>query len=136
MYSHLFKRVIDFTFVFIVLLLIWWLLVIIAIGLHFVNKGAGAFFFQKRPGKNGKIFNVIKFKSMTDEKDVNGNLLPDAQRLTKVGRFVRATSIDELPQLINWPETPFGRISSLLYRTRAHASFSKTRYYRLYASTW
>ena len=101
MYSHLFKRVIDFTFVFIVLLLIWWLLVIIAIGLHFVNKGAGAFFFQKRPGKNGKIFNVIKFKSMTDEKDVNGNLLPDAQRLTKVGRFVRATSIDELPQLIN-----------------------------------
>ena len=101
MYSHLFKRVIDFTFVFIVLLLIWWLLVIIAIGLHFVNKGAGAFFLQKRPGKNGKIFNVIKFKSMTDEKDVNGNLLPDAQRLTKVGRFVRATSIDELPQLIN-----------------------------------
>ena len=101
MYSHLFKRVIDFTFVFIVLLLIWWLLVIIAIGLHFGNKGAGAFFFQKRPGKNGKIFNVIKFKSMTDEKDVNGNLLPDAQRLTKVGRFVRATSIDELPQLIN-----------------------------------
>lgn len=82
-------------------LLIWWLLAIIAIWLHFANKGAGAFFFQDRPGKDEKIFKVIKFKSMTDERDAEGNLLPDAQRLTKVGRFVRATSIDELPQIIN-----------------------------------
>ena len=82
-------------------LLIWWLLAIIAIWLHFANKGAGAFFFQDRPGKDERIFKVIKFKSMTDERDSEGNLLPDAQRLTKVGRFVRATSIDELPQIIN-----------------------------------
>lgn len=82
-------------------LLIWWLLAIIAFWLHFANKGAGAFFFQDRPGKDEKIFKVIKFKSMTDERDSEGNLLPDAQRLTKVGRFVRATSIDELPQIIN-----------------------------------
>lgn len=82
-------------------LLIWWLLAIIAIWLHFANKGAGAFFFQDRPGKDERIFKVVKFKSMTDERDSEGNLLPDAQRLTKVGRFVRATSIDELPQIIN-----------------------------------
>lgn len=101
MYSHFFKRVIDFTLALIALLLIGWLLVIIAIWLHFANKGAGAFFTQERPGKGEKIFKVIKFKSMTDERDADGNLLPDAQRLTKVGRFVRATSIDELPQIIN-----------------------------------
>lgn len=101
MYAHFFKRVIDFSLALIALLLIWWLLAIIAIWLHFANKGAGAFFFQERPGKDEKIFKVIKFKSMTDERDAEGNLLPDAQRLTKVGRFVRATSIDELPQIIN-----------------------------------
>ena len=101
MYSHFFKRLIDFTLVLIALLLIGWVLVIIAIWLHFANKGTGAFFFQERPGKDEKIFKVIKFKSMTDKRDADGNLLPDAQRLTKVGRFVRATSIDELPQLIN-----------------------------------
>lgn len=101
MYAHFFKRVIDFTLALIALLLIWWLLAIIALWLHFANKGAGAFFFQERPGKDEKIFKVIKFKSMTDERDTEGNLLPDAQRLTKVGRFVRATSIDELPQIIN-----------------------------------
>ena len=76
-------------------------LLIITLWLYFANKGAGVFFMQERPGKNGKIFKVIKFKTMTDERDVDGNLLPDAQRLTKVGRFVRSTSIDELPQLIN-----------------------------------
>ena len=81
--------------------MIGWFLIIVAIWLHFANKGAGAFFFQERPGKDAKIFKVIKFKSMTDERDADGNLLPDAQRLTKVGRFVRATSIDELPQIIN-----------------------------------
>ena len=101
MYKNFFKRIIDFTIVFIALLIIWPILLIITIWLHFANKGAGAFFTQERPGKDGKIFKVIKFKSMTDERDENGKLLPDAQRLTKVGKFVRSTSIDELPQLIN-----------------------------------
>lgn len=101
MYKGFFKRVIDLSLVSLVLLVIWPLLLVITIWLHFANKGAGAFFTQERPGKNGKIFKVIKFKSMTDERDENGNLLPDAQRLTPVGRFVRSTSLDELPQLIN-----------------------------------
>jgi lipopolysaccharide/colanic/teichoic acid biosynthesis glycosyltransferase len=101
MYKNFFKRIIDFTIVFIALLIIWPILLIITIWLHFANKGAGAFFTQERPGKNGKIFKVIKYKTMTDERDENGELLPDAQRLTKVGKFVRSTSIDELPQLIN-----------------------------------
>lgn len=101
MYSHFFKRVIDLILVFCVLALIWPILLLFALWLHFANKGAGAFFTQERPGKDGKIFQVIKFKTMTDERDTDGNLLPDAQRLTKVGRFVRSTSIDELPQLIN-----------------------------------
>lgn len=101
MYIHFFKRLIDFTIVLIVLLIIWPILLIITIWLHFANKGAGVFFTQERPGKNGKIFKVIKYKTMTDERDSEGNLLPDSDRLTKVGRFVRSTSIDELPQLIN-----------------------------------
>lgn len=101
MYRSFFKRVVDFSVVFVALLFIWWILALIAIWLHFANKGAGAFFFQPRAGKNKKIFKVIKFKSMTDERDVNGKLLPDTERLTKVGKFVRATSIDELPQLFN-----------------------------------
>lgn len=101
MYKNFFKRVIDFTVVLIALLIIWPILLVITIWLHFANKGAGAFFFQERPGKDEKIFKVIKFKSMTDERDAEGNLLPDAQRLTKVGAFVRKSSIDELPQLIN-----------------------------------
>lgn len=101
MYKHFFKRVIDFTIVLLALLIIWPVLLVITVWLYFANKGAGAFFFQERPGKDGKIFKVIKFKSMTDERDTDGKLLPDAQRLTKVGSFVRKTSIDELPQLIN-----------------------------------
>ena len=101
MYKHFFKRFFDFIIVLIVLLCIWWIIAIIAIWLHFANKGAGAFFTQTRPGKNGTLFKVIKFKSMTDERDANGKLLPDAQRLTRVGRFIRSTSLDELPQLIN-----------------------------------
>ena len=101
MYAHFFKRVFDFTIALVALLLIGWFLVLVAIWLHFANKGAGAFFFQERPGKDGKIFKVIKFKTMTDERDANGELLPDEARLTKVGTFVRSTSIDELPQLIN-----------------------------------
>lgn len=101
MYKHFFKRFFDFWISLIALICISPILLVVTIWLHFANKGAGAFFFQDRPGKNGKIFKVIKFKTMTDERDAEGNLLPDAQRLTKVGRFVRSTSLDELPQLIN-----------------------------------
>lgn len=101
MYKYFFKRLIDFILALCVLLVIWPILLIITVWLHFANKGAGAFFTQDRPGKNGKIFKLIKYKTMTDERDTEGNLLPDADRLTKVGRFVRSTSIDELPQLIN-----------------------------------
>lgn len=101
MYKHFFKRVFDFLISSVALLLIGWFLIIVAIWLHFANKGAGAFFLQERPGKDETLFKVIKFKTMTDERDADGNLLPDAQRLTKVGKFVRSTSIDELPQLIN-----------------------------------
>lgn len=101
MYKNYFKRVLDFVISLLALLLIGWFLIIITIWLHFANKGAGAFFFQERPGKDARIFKVIKFKTMTDERDAEGELLPDAERLTKVGKFVRSTSIDELPQLIN-----------------------------------
>ena len=101
MYKNFFKRVIDFTIVLVALLIIWPVLLVITVWLHFANKGAGAFFFQERPGKNEKIFKVIKFKSMTDERDADGNLLDDDLRLTKAGLFVRKTSLDELPQLLN-----------------------------------
>jgi len=101
MYKHFFKRFLDFWISLIALICISPILLIVTIWLHFANKGAGAFFFQERPGKNSKIFKVIKFKTMTDERDSEGNLLPDAVRLTKIGKFVRSTSIDELPQLIN-----------------------------------
>lgn len=101
MYKHFFKRVIDFFISLIALICISPILLVVTIWLHFANKGAGAFFLQERPGMNAKIFKVIKFKTMTDERDADGNLLPDSQRLTKVGRFVRSTSVDELPQLIN-----------------------------------
>lgn len=101
MYKHFFKRFFDFWISLIVLIVISPILLVVTIWLHFANKGAGAFFLQDRPGKDGKIFKVIKFKTMTDERDAEGNLLPDEARLTKVGRFVRSTSIDELPQLIN-----------------------------------
>lgn len=101
MYKHFFKRAIDFTVAIMALLVIWPFLLVIYIWLTFANKGAGALFYQERPGLQGKIFKVIKFKTMTDERDENGRLLPDARRITKVGRFVRSTSIDELPQLFN-----------------------------------
>ena len=101
MYKCFFKRLIDFIIALCTLAFIWPILLLITIWLYFANKGAGAFFTQERPGKDGKIFRVIKFKSMTDERDAEGKLLPDAKRLTHVGKFVRATSIDELPQLIN-----------------------------------
>lgn len=101
MYKHFFKRFFDFLISLISLIIISPILLAVTIWLHFANKGAGPFFFQERPGKDAKIFKVIKFKTMTDEKDADGKLLPDAQRLTKVGNFIRSTSIDELPQLIN-----------------------------------
>lgn len=101
MYKFFFKRFIDFWIALIVLIFISPILLIVAIWLHFANKKAGAFFTQERPGKDEKIFKVIKFKSMTDERDADGNLLPEAQRLTKIGAFIRKFSIDELPQLIN-----------------------------------
>ena len=101
MYKRFLKRWLDFAIVLCVLLVIWPVLLGIAVWLHFANKGAGAFFTQERPGKDGKIFKVIKFKSMTDERDGEGRLLPDAERLTRVGRFIRSMSLDELPQLLN-----------------------------------
>lgn len=101
MYKHFFKRFIDFWIALIALLCLSPILLVVTIWLHFANKGAGAFFFQERPGKDGKIFRVVKFKTMTDERGADGELLPDEDRLTKVGSFVRSTSIDELPQLWN-----------------------------------
>lgn len=101
MYKHFFKRFFDFWIALIALICLSPILLLVTIWLHFANKGAGAFFFQERPGKDGKIFKVIKFKTMTDERDADGNLLPDSKRLTKVGKFVRSTSLDELPQFFN-----------------------------------
>lgn len=101
MYKLFFKRVLDFCISLIALICISPILIVVTIWLHFANKGAGAFFFQERPGLKGKIFKIIKFKSMTDERDAEGNLLPNDQRITKVGMFVRNTSLDELPQLFN-----------------------------------
>lgn len=101
MYKNFFKRIIDFTIALVALSLVWPILLCVYIWLTIANKGAGALFFQERPGKGEKIFNIIKFKTMTDECDASGKLLPDAQRLTKVGKFVRSTSLDELPQLLN-----------------------------------
>ena len=101
MYKHFFKRLFDFLIVLLALIVLSPFLLLITIILHIANKGAGAFFTQERPGRNGKIFKVIKFKSMTDERDAEGNLLPNDQRITKIGKFIRKFSIDELPQLIN-----------------------------------
>ena len=100
-YCLLLKRFFDLSISLVIILFIWPVLLLVTLWLHFANKGAGAFFLQERPGRHGKIFKVIKFKTMTDERDAEGNLLPDDKRLTKVGKFVRSTSIDELPQLIN-----------------------------------
>lgn len=101
MYKQFFKRFFDFWISLIALICLSPILLVVIIWLHFANKGAGAFFFQKRPGKGGEIFKVVKFKTMTDERDLEGNLLPDDKRLTRVGHIVRSTSIDELPQLFN-----------------------------------
>ena len=101
MYKHFFKRLIDFLVALVAIICLSPLFLIVTLWLMIANKGAGAFFLQPRPGKDAKIFKVIKYKTMTDEKDADGQLLPDEQRLTRVGRFVRSTSIDELPQLFN-----------------------------------
>ena len=101
MYKRYFKRILDFNIALVALVCLSPLLLIVTVWLHFANKGAGAFFLQERPGKKAKIFKIVKFKTMTDERDGDGKLLPDAQRLTRVGKFVRSTSIDELPQMWN-----------------------------------
>lgn len=101
MYKKFIKRFLDICIAAVSLIIISPILLVITIWLHFANKGAGAFFYQKRVGKNGKIFKIIKYKTMTDERDKEGKLLPDAERLTKVGKFVRSTSLDELPQFLN-----------------------------------
>lgn len=101
MYCSYLKRLFDFIIVLFALLVIWPILLILIIFLHFANKGAGVFFTQERTGKDAKIFKAVKFKTMTDERDSEGNLLPDAERLTKIGKVVRSLSIDELPQLFN-----------------------------------
>jgi len=101
MYKNIFKRIIDFSLSFLGFIIISPVFLLLWIWLSIANKGAGAFFFQERPGKDEKIFRVIKYKTMNDRKDASGNLLPDAQRLTKVGKFVRSTSLDEIPQLLN-----------------------------------
>ena len=101
MYKFILKRLIDFIISFVGILALCPILLIVMALLAYKNKGSGAFFFQQRPGKDGKIFKVVKFKTMTDERDRDGNLLPDDKRLTKVGKFVRSTSLDEIPQLIN-----------------------------------
>ena len=100
-YARYIKRIIDFCIAAVALLVLSPLLLVVTVWLHFANRGAGAFFFQERPGKDARIFKVVKFKTMTDERDAAGQLLPDEQRLTRVGRFVRSTSLDELPQLWN-----------------------------------
>ena len=101
MYARFFKRFLDFCVALAALVVLALPLAIVTVWLHFANRGAGAFFFQERPGLHGRIFRLVKFKTMTDERDADGNLLPDADRLTRVGRLVRSTSIDELPQLWN-----------------------------------
>ena len=101
MYKHFFKRLLDILLSGMALLLIGWFILLVALFLHFANKGAGVFFLQERPGKDERIFKVIKFKTMTDERDGEGKLLPDIQRLTKIGKIVRSLSVDELPQLVN-----------------------------------
>ena len=101
MYKHFFKRFFDFWIAFFVLICLSPLLLVVTLWLHFANKGTGAFFLQERPGKDGKIFRIVKFKTMTDERDAQGSLLPDEARLTRVGRIDRSMSLDELPQLFN-----------------------------------
>lgn len=130
MYKHFFKRVIDFFIAFAALVCISPILLVIYIWLTIANKGAGAIFYQERPGKDEKIFKVMKFKSMTDEKGPDGKLLPDADRLTKVGKFVRSTSLDELPQLINVLKGDMALIGPRPLRTYYLPLYSKEQHRR------
>ena len=125
MYKNFFKRVLDFIISLLALICLSPILLVVTIWLHFANKGAGAFFLQERPGKDAKIFKIIKFKTMTDERDSKGKLLPDAQRLTKAGKFVRSTSIDELPQLINVLKGDMALIGPRPLRTHYLPLYSK-----------
>src|SRR5690554_3873355 len=127
MYSNKFKRIIDFTLSLIGFIIISPVYIIVWIWLTIANKGAGALFFQERPGKDEKIFKVIKFKTMTDERDASGKLLPDAERLTKVGRFVRSTSLDEIPQLINVIKGDMSLIGPRPLRTYYLPLYNKTQ---------
>lgn len=125
MYKNFFKRFLDFIISLIAIICLSPILIVVMIWLHFANKGAGAFFLQERPGKDAKIFKIIKFKTMTDERDKDGKLLPDAQRLTKAGKFVRSTSIDELPQLINVLKGDMALIGPRPLRTHYLPLYSK-----------
>lgn len=125
MYKCFFKRILDFCIALVALIVLSPLLAAVTVWLHFANRGAGAFFFQERPGLHGKIFKIWKFKTMTDEKDGDGRLLPDAQRLTRVGRFVRSTSIDELPQLVNVLKGDMALIGPRPLRTHYLSLYSK-----------
>ena len=125
MYRKYFKRLIDFFISLLALICLSSILLVVTIWLHFANKGAGAFFLQERPGKDAKIFKIIKFKTMTDVRDEDGKLLPDAQRLTKAGKFVRSTSIDELPQLINVLKGDMALIGPRPLRTHYLPLYSK-----------
>ena len=127
MYKHFFKRLIDFTLSLIGFIVISPIFIIVWVWLTIANKGAGALFFQERPGKDEKIFKVIKFKTMTDERDASGNLLPDAERLTKAGRFVRSTSLDEIPQLINVIKGDMSLIGPRPLRTYYLPLYNKTQ---------
>lgn len=127
MYKHFFKRLIDFTLSLIGFIVISPIFIIVWVWLTIANKGAGALFFQERPGKDEKIFKVIKFKTMTDERDASGKLLPDAERLTKVGRFVRSTSLDEIPQLINVIKGDMSLIGPRPLRTYYLPLYNKTQ---------
>lgn len=130
MYKNFFKRFFDFSISFTALIVLSPILLIVTLWLTLANKGAGAFFTQERPGKDEKIFRVIKFKSMTDERDADGKLLPDAERLTRAGRFVRATSIDELPQLINVLKGDMSLIGPRPLRTYYLPLYSEEQHHR------
>ena len=125
MYRKYFKRLIDFFVSLFALICLLPIFLVVTIWLHFANKGAGAFFLQERPGKDAKIFKIIKFKTMTDERDSDGKLLPDDQRLTKAGKFVRSTSIDELPQLVNVLKGDMALIGPRPLRTHYLPLYSK-----------
>jgi lipopolysaccharide/colanic/teichoic acid biosynthesis glycosyltransferase len=125
MYRHFLKRFIDFFIALLAVICLSPLLLFIIVWLHFANKGAGVFFMQERPGLHGRVFKILKFKTMTDERDAEGNLLPDAERLTTVGRFVRSTSIDELPQLINVLKGDMALIGPRPLRTHYLPLYSK-----------